>query len=494
MMPNCVDDPLSASDNRPQTSFLPRPARDDAPAGEIRLSEVIAAMSYALDITEGQPQGHAARTCLIGMRIAQQIGLPAVDQSALFYALLLKDLGCSSNAAKMCYLFGADDRKVKRDIKTVDWPKMSDSFKFVQDQVSPTGSRLEKLLKIVSMALQGPSGPKKLVQTRCERGAHIARQLGFPEATATAILHLDEHWNGKGHPQGLKGQQITLLGRILGLAQTLEVFFTQQGLTSAIDIANDRRGRWFDPALVDAFLSITGDTDFWLRVHRPQPFKEVAAFEPPDAMLTVDEPRLDTIAQAFASVVDAKSPWTYKHSAGVADIAVGIAESLDFSPRQLREVRRMGLLHDIGKLGVSNMTLDKPGKLTDEEFTELKKHPAFTEEIVGRVAGLSELAEAAGSHHEKLNGRGYHRGIEAGKLPLASRLLTVADIFEALTAARPYREGIPVEKVLEMLAADAGPVICPESYEGLKRWIERKSFATRVDAQLEAVEKLVSEL
>jgi HD-GYP domain-containing protein (c-di-GMP phosphodiesterase class II) len=460
----------------------------------IRLSEVIAAMSYALDITEGQPQGHAARTCLIGMRIAQQIGLPAVDQSALFYALLLKDLGCSSNAAKMCYLFGADDRTVKRDIKTVDWKKSADSFKFVREHVAPAGTRLEKLLRIVAMALEGPGGPKKLIQTRCERGASIARRLGFPEATAMAIHQLDEHWNGKGHPLGLAGEQISLLGRILGLAQTVEVFFSQQGLTAALDIARERRGRWFDPALVDAFLALEGDVEFWRRVQRPEPIREVAEFEPPDAVQEADEARLDAIAAAFADVVDAKSPWTYRHSTGVAEIAAGMAGALGFSPEEVREVRRMGLLHDMGKLGVSNMILDKPAKLDEAEFAELKKHPEHTERIVGRVAGMSALAEIAGAHHEKINGRGYHRGIAAGELPLAARLLTVADVFEALTAARPYREGLPVDRVLAMMDADVGEGLCGEAFAGLGAWLDRRSFESRVEMQLEAVDRLVAEL
>jgi len=94
-------------------------------APEIRFSEIVSALSYALDITEGQPEGHAVRTCLIGMRIAEELRLPPADLSALYYALLLKDLGCSSNAAKMCYLFGADDRKVKRNLKTVNWARLS---------------------------------------------------------------------------------------------------------------------------------------------------------------------------------------------------------------------------------------------------------------------------------------------------------------------------------------------------------------------------------
>jgi HD-GYP domain-containing protein (c-di-GMP phosphodiesterase class II) len=463
-------------------------------AGVIRLSEVIAALSYALDITEGQPQGHAARTCLIGMRLAQQMGLPTHDQSSLFYALLLKDLGCSSNAAKMCYLFGADDRQVKHDVKTIDWSKTSANFHFVRDHVAPEGSSLEKLLKLVSIALQGPQGPKKLIQTRCERGASIARQLGFTEDTALAIHQLDEHWDGKGHPEGLKGTEISPLARIMGLAQTLEVFFSLQGLTAAIDVAQERRGRWFDPELVDAFLAVCDDADFWRMVCRPEPHKQVSRYEPADEVRIADENQLDSVAAAFASVVDAKSPWTYKHSSGVADIAAGLAEVLGHSPQELRSIHRMGLLHDVGKLGVSNLILDKPGKLDDAEFAVLKEHTFHTQTIVGRVESLTELAHLASAHHEKLDGRGYHRGIASGELPISARLLAVADIFEALSAARPYRDGMPLEKILGILDKEAGTTLCAESCQALLTWLDRREFEARVDAQLQAVENLVAEL
>jgi HD-GYP domain-containing protein (c-di-GMP phosphodiesterase class II) len=157
-------------------------------------------------------------------------------------------------------------------------------------------------------------------------------------------------------------------------------------------------------------------------------------------------------------------------------------------------VRRTGLLHDIGKLGVSNMILDKPAKLTEAEFAELKKHPAFTEQIIGRVAGMSDLAETAAAHHEKLNGRGYHRGVASGTLPLAARLLAVADVFEALTAARPYRAGLPIDQVLEMMRADVGTSLCGDAFAGLEAWLDRRAFAARVDTQLAAVEELVRSL
>src|SRR3954454_15164532 len=140
-------------------------------SGEIRLSEVVSALSYALDITEGQPEGHAVRTCFLGMRIAEEIGLSAEERSALFYALLLKDLGCSSNAAKVCYLFAADDQAVKRDLKTTDWSSLSHAFQYVTRNVVPEGSSLRRAFQIVTVAMEGSSSD--LLQTRCDRGAQI---------------------------------------------------------------------------------------------------------------------------------------------------------------------------------------------------------------------------------------------------------------------------------------------------------------------------------
>ena len=116
--------------------------------GNVRQSEVIGALSTALDLTEGQPPGHAAKSCLIGMQIARQIGLPEDELRPLYFALLLKDLGCSSNASKMCYLFGADDRKVKRDVKTIDWTKAKDNLRFALKNAAPTASPIQKVMQM----------------------------------------------------------------------------------------------------------------------------------------------------------------------------------------------------------------------------------------------------------------------------------------------------------------------------------------------------------
>src|SRR4051794_19092864 len=279
---------------------------------QIRLSEVVSALSYALDITEGQPEGHAVRTCFLGMRIAEEIGLPSEERSALFYALLLKDLGCSSNAAKVCYLFGADDQTVKRDLKTTDWSNLTQAFQYVTRNVVPEASSLRRAFQVVTVALEGSSD--ELMQTRCDRGAQIALMLDLPLATAEAIRALDEHWDGRGGPAKTKRERIPLLGRIAGLAQTFEVFFSSVGVTEAFEMVRKRRGRWFDPALVDVLCSFKDDYRFWDRMMSRDVALFLAQHEPEDRVRLADEVCLERTARAFAKVIDAKSPWTFNHS------------------------------------------------------------------------------------------------------------------------------------------------------------------------------------
>jgi putative nucleotidyltransferase with HDIG domain len=443
---------------------------------QIRLSEVIGALSYALDMTEGQPEGHAARTCMLGMRLARDLQLSTAQSSALFYALLLKDLGCSSNSSKMCYLFGSDDRAAKRDAKVVDWSRVSRSIGYIARHVAPHGSIFRKALKFAQVTLGAARQSKELIALRCERGAQIASQMQLPRETAEAIRALDEHWDGCGHPDGLEGDQIPLFARILGIAQTAEVFISEFGIDAAINMATKRSGTWFEPRLVKIFESLRQDLAFWDEFHTGDPRRRVARFEPADQMLVADKGLLDRIAEGFAQVIDAKSPWTYRHSEGVAEISVGIAEVMGFDLRQRRYLRRAALLHDVGKLGVSNLILDKPGKLTAEELTEMRKHPRYTYEILTHVSGFRDLADLAASHHERMDGKGYHRGLSAGQISTPARILAVADMYEALSANRPYRQDLLPDQVMSILTKDAGPGICPEVFAALKTWLARSDY------------------
>ncbi|HWK89857.1 MAG TPA: HD domain-containing phosphohydrolase [Longimicrobium sp.] len=409
----------------------------------IRLSEVISALSYALDITEGQPEGHSVRTCLIGMRLGEELALSPEERSSLFYTLLLKDAGCSSNSAETCELFGADDLRVKRSWKTHDWSTQLGAIRHLARNVSPEAGPLKRLRRAAGFAFAGPVGTE-LVRTRCERGADIARMLELTEETAAAIRALDEHWDGRGKPAQLAGPDIPLLARIACLCQTVEIFHSADGLDTALAVARERAGRWFDPELVRALDAVGADAAFWAGLGGADCRERAAALEPADRVLTADGDRLDRIAHAFARVIDAKSPYTYRHSEGVAAYAVATGGVLGFGPDALRDLRRAALLHDVGKLGVSNRILAR----------------------VGRFRGL---AEVAASHHERMDGRGYHRGIPAGTLPLPARVLVVADVCDALSAERPYRAALPRERVLEIMRADAGPALCPECFTALEQ-------------------------
>jgi HD-GYP domain-containing protein (c-di-GMP phosphodiesterase class II) len=408
------------------------------------------------------------RTCLIGMRIGETIGLSSEERSALFYALLMKDLGCSSNAARFAALFAADDQNLKAAIKTINWTRAVESFRFVSRNVAPGAFWLRRVWQVMAVLSRGPEGAREVVRTRCERGADIARMLQFSNDTVQAIRALDEHWNGQGQPYGLKGRQIPVLGRILGLAQTFEVFATTYDLGTAFDMAAARRGRWFEPALVDALVSLRGDAAFWQQLRDGDLMSQIAAIEPADRVIVADDARLDEVAQAFARVIDAKSPWTYRHSNGVADVALVVGARMGLGAQALRELKRAALLHDLGKLAVSNLILDKPGKLRDSEIVAMRRHPAHTLEILTRVGCFRHLAGVAAAHHERLDAGGYHLGLEAASISLPSRILCVADICDALRASRPYRAGLPVERVLEIMGRESGTGLDPDCYRTLR--------------------------
>jgi HD-GYP domain-containing protein (c-di-GMP phosphodiesterase class II) len=435
---------------------------------DIRLSEVISALSHALDVTEGQPAGHAMRSCVIGMRLGEIVGLDPVQRSSLFYALLLKDAGCSSNAAKICALFGADDIELKRDRKFVNHLSSTESLRYVVRNARPDGSPLARAKQLAAIVRSGAAGSRAITELRCERGAEVARMIELPEDSAQAIRALDEHWDGQGYPDSLAGDDIPLLARILCLAQTAEVFFAEGGVDAVMEVALERRGSWFDPELVDALLGTRSDADFWERLGIATPQAMVDELEPEDRVLVADEDRLDRVAEAFALIVDAKSPYTGRHSEGVARIAVGIGDVMGFRPRQLRDLRRAGLLHDIGKLGVSNMILDKPGRLDEREWALMRRHPELTARILERVTAFRDLADVASAHHERLDGRGYHRGLGAEQLSTAARILAVADVCEALSADRPYRAAMDREQMLAIMRKDAGEGLCQACFEALE--------------------------
>ena len=418
------------------------------------MSEVLAALSHALDMTEGQPKGHSIRACMIGMRIGKAVGLDERELTELYYGLLMKDAGCSSNASRVAALFGSDDQYVKPRMKLVDWDDRRQLALETWRTMARGGTVWSRLRHFLGIAQQ-PAVTRELIASRCERGAGIVRRLGFPEGTALAIQSLDEHWNGKGHAQGLAGEAIPRLSRIMNLAQTIEVFVRTGDRDAARDVLAARRGTWFDPALTDLARELLFDDDWCESLRSPEADQLVVQLEPGPHVQQLDEDALDQVAEAFANIIDAKSPFTYTHSSGVAAYARATSAQLGFDEESQRRMYRAGLLHDIGKLGVSSRILDKPGSLNKRERAEMREHPRYTWEILGRVRAFEDFAMLASEHHEKLDGSGYPWGRAAEELSMPSRVLVVADIYQAITESRSYRTGLTAAEAMQILRSQA---------------------------------------
>lgn len=442
----------------------------------LKLSELIGALSHALDMTEGQPPGHCVRCCWIGVHIGRDIGLDESSLWELYYTLLLKDLGCSSNAARICELYLADDHRFKHDFKRVDG-SLPQVLNFVLRHTGLKAGLAERFRAILTIFRDGDRIAQELIQTRCQRGADIARQLRFSERVAMGVHALDEHWNGGGRPDRLAGEAIPLFARIALLAQVVDVFHTADGSAAALAEAEARAGSWFDPALVAALGRVAADPAFWAMLSDPQLDAAVFALEPGRVEVALDDDYLDEIAAAFGRVVDAKSPYTSGHSARVALYTDMVAEAMGLSAERRRWLKRGALLHDVGKLGVSNAILDKPGKLDADEWAAVQLHAAHTETILMRIPAFAELARISGAHHERLDGGGYPRGLTAESIPLETRIITTADIFDAITAERPYRGAVPIPKTLEIMAENVGTAIDPACFEALKAALVRLDAA-----------------
>jgi HD-GYP domain-containing protein (c-di-GMP phosphodiesterase class II) len=440
--------------------------------GALKLSELIGSLSYALDLTDGQPAGHCVRACWIGMHIGRAAGLTPEQLWELYYVLLLKDVGCSSNAARICELYMTDDRLFKHDYKTVG-DSLSKMLAFVFKHAGMKGGLADRLRTMLAAARDGGRAGNELVATRCQRGAEIARLLRFPERVAAGIYSLDEHFNGKGNPAGLAGEAIPLYSRIALLSQIVDVFHTADGPAAASAEAGARAGSWFDPALVAAFERVAADEAFWRTLNDPAIDQRVVAMEPREHAILLDDDYLDDIVTAYGQVVDSKSPYTSGHSSRVALYTDLIAEEMGISAERRRWLWRGAMLHDVGKLGVSNSVLDKPGALDRDEWAEVRRHAEYTEAILSRIGAFAELARIAGAHHERLDGNGYPRGLRAEDIHIETRIITTADVFDAITAERPYRGAIPVPQAVAMMEKTVGSALDPRCFAALKRALER---------------------
>ncbi|MBI5709247.1 MAG: HD domain-containing protein [Candidatus Eisenbacteria bacterium] len=448
------------------------PTSDTAAAGPVRLAALLAALSPGLDLAEGQPLGHACRACLIGMRLGERLELPLPDARDLFFTLLLKDAGGPGAGTALLARLGGDDRRARRDLRRTDWACDLQALRWAFRHTPARAPRLSRARRVAALA---PAGRSLLAEWFAARGAAAARlaeSLGFGPRVAQALRALDEHGDGSGEPRGLRGDAIPVAARIAGLAQALDALACALGPASALEVVRGARARWFDPDALDA---CAGQEDFLARLRlldEDALQAEVAAAEPGVAAVLAGPVRFDRVAEAYAALFDAAAPSRAGRTARVAELAAAIAAGLGWSIAAGATLRRVAWLHDIGILSVPNRILESRHPLTPDDWDVVRLHPWYSRRILERVPGFGGLAAAAAAHHERLDGRGYPQGLRGGQVPQVARVLAAADIYEALTALRPFRAALTPREALALMRRDRGVGLAPECVDALAAAVE----------------------
>lgn len=333
---------------------------------------------------------------------------------------------------------------------------MMDMMSFMMRHVAPDRPLPARIPKMINFFMETSRNPEGSWNLRLDKAAIAAEKCGFPRVCSHTVRTVMERWNGSGHTQKLRSTFIPVGARIISLSQTAEHFYSLGGPQKALQVVRERSGKWFDPDVARAFEELARDESFWHDVGREDLKHLLLQMEPPNPCAYIDEARLDDVIDAFAEAVDVKSPFTGNHSRGVATIAEGIARKLGMPEDQVRDVHRAALLHDLGKMGVSNTILDKPAKLNDVEWERMRLHTHFTQRILEDCAPLHKLAPVSGGHHERMDGKGYHRQVKGEQIPPEARVLAVADVFHALSEDRPYRKGLTTEQIVDIIKKEAG--------------------------------------
>jgi len=413
----------------------------------LRLAELLASLSLAIDLGLGQPMENFLRTCLLAVRLGKVLGVGEQDLVDIYYLGLIQHLGCTAYADETAAIFG-DDLDAYAWLITTDQGNPTEMLSAMFQHIGKGESVLRRALRISHALLNGSKNVEEIFSGRCEVAQNLADRLGLGTRMRDALGQIYERWDGKGLPQKLKGEAILLPVRVVRIAQDAEIFFRTRGKDSALSILRQRAGGMYDPMIIDCccqqadhVFQDPGESSVWVAVLAAEPGLHSC----------ISETRLDEVLRAVADFVDLKSTYTLGHSSGVADLAAEAAQRCGLPEVDVMTIRRAGLLHDLGRIGVPNTIWDKPGPLSETEWERVRLHPYYTERVLTRLKALGSVCTIAAQHHERLDGSGYHRGIPASLLPMAVRILAAADVYHALTELRPHRAAYSAEGAADEL-------------------------------------------
>jgi HD-GYP domain-containing protein (c-di-GMP phosphodiesterase class II) len=419
--------------------------------GGVRIAELVATLSYAADLGLGQPMDHCMRQTVIAVRLADLVGADERERAATYYLGLLMNAYCHADAAEQARWFG-DDISLKGDGIELLGMNTAQVLSFLVRRTGSHGSAASRARRLATFPVSGWKQMQEFLVTHSTLGAQFAERIGMDRAVCVAVGQAYEQWDGKGEPAHLRGAQICLPARLVQVAGPVEVFSRRHGLDAARAMTRRHRGSQFDPAVVDAFCASAPAVLDGL--DEASDWDAILAAEPVAAR-RVAGPLLDEVLEAMADLVDLKSPYLAGHSRGVANLAGEAGRVWGMADDEVTTLRRAGLIHDLGRLGVSNAVWDKPGPLRQVDIDRVRQHPYLTDRMVARVPALDGSREIAARHHERLDGSGYPRGLTAAALGPADRLLAAADVYHAMTEPRPHRPALEPDRAEHDLRAEA---------------------------------------
>lgn len=415
----------------------------------IRVTEVLAALSLTTDLATGMPFEKGLAVCLVATAVAEQLGLDETDRRVVFHAALLSAVGCTSRASENADSY-VDDIAFQQAYHTLD-PGDPAVFRAQMSRFGEWAPQVQGALRD-RLITGAPQRAPAAVRAACEVSRALGPRLGLPEAAIQALTEVKERWDGLGVPDRLRGDDLSLPGRILHLAEQAVLASTTTDRQGVITELRRRAGGHLDPDLVAAFA--TDPEQVWGVLDQPDLLSAVVDAEP--GLPTVIRPQdRDHLCATMAVVVDLKGRYLLGHSGHVAQLADTAAELSGMDRTDRAALRAAALLHDIGRAGVSSAVWDRPGPLGPGDWERVRLHSYWTDRVLRRCPSLTDLAEVAAGHHERLDGSGYHRGVRVNDLSPSARLLAAADVFAAMTEPRPHRQAHKPSAAASHLSAEA---------------------------------------
>jgi HD-GYP domain-containing protein (c-di-GMP phosphodiesterase class II) len=417
---------------------------------QVCLADLLGSLSLGVDLGFAQPMEHVLRQTVIALRLCDRLALVGDERATVYFTSLLVNVACHADAHEQVKWFG-DDIALRSSKYRYDFRSASAAVSGLL-ALGAGNPPLHRVRVAVAYALGGHRELDGSIAQHAELAAALAARLGLGEQVQAAVGASYERWDGRGWPGRLRGDQIPIAARVCQLAEYVEVAHRTGGNEGVVRLARDRGGRQFDPSLASI---VVREADGLLTRLDAAPVWDAVIAAEPDLSRPLRGATADTALRGVADFVDLKSPYTLGHSGAVADLAEGAGHALGLPEEDVQVLRRAALVHDLGRLGVSNAIWDKASPLGEGEWERIRMYPYLTDRILRRSSSLSPLGRVAALHRERLDGSGYPHGLTGSDLPLLPRILAVADAYQTWREPRPHRAVLTAEQAASRLRTEA---------------------------------------